>query len=144
MKSGDQTSSCLSYNLRKASRVVSKLYAKEMRLAPVRGPQFSLMMAIARRECPAISALAKEIGADRTTMTRNLNHLQKKGFVQVIQGKDMRTKAVQISPRGRKALDQSISYWQKAQAGVLKALGEERRERILDDLSVLSGLAQRS
>jgi DNA-binding MarR family transcriptional regulator len=77
-------------------------------------------------------------------MTRNLNHLQKKGFIQVIQGKDMRTKAVQISARGRKALDQSISYWQKAQAGVLKVLGEERRERILDDLSFLSGLAERS
>jgi DNA-binding MarR family transcriptional regulator len=144
MKSGEQTSSCLSYNLRKASRVVSKLYAKEMRLAPVRGPQFSLMMAIARLECPAISALAKEIGADRTTMTRNLNHLQKRGFIHVAQGKDMRTKAVKISPRGRTALDQSISHWQKAQARVLQALGEQRRDRILDDLSVLSGLALRS
>lgn len=144
MKSLEQTSACISYNLRKASRIVSKLYASEMRLAPLRGPQFSLMMAIARRECPAISALAKEVGADRTTMTRNLNHLQKKGFIQVVQGKDLRTRAVQISQAGRTALDQSISYWQKAQARVLKAVGVARRDRILDDLSVLSGLAKRS
>src|SRR6185295_10824080 len=138
MKIDAPISPCLSYNLRKASRVVSKLYAKEMRLAPLRGPQFSLMMAIARRDCPAISALAKEIGADRTTMTRNLSHLQKKRFIQVVQGKDLRTKAVQISPAGRTALGQSISHWQQAEARVLKALGKERRDRILDDLSVVA------
>lgn len=136
------TTQCVSYNLRKASRIVSKVYAREMRSSPIRGPQYSLMMQIARRENPRISQLAREVGADRTTMTRNLEHLEKKGFVRVAQGEDMRTKAVQITPRGKAALQRSASYWQKAQIKVVKTLGEDRWKRMLADLSVLATLAR--
>lgn len=133
---------CVSYNLRKASRIVSKVYAREMRYSPIRGPQYSLMMQIVRRENPRISQLAREVGADRTTMTRNLEQLEKRGFVRVTQGKDMRTKAVQATPKGKAALERSISHWRKAQTKVLKTLGDDRWRRMLDDLSVLGSLAR--
>jgi DNA-binding MarR family transcriptional regulator len=144
MNAAAPTSVCVSYNLRKASRIVSKLYIREMRSAPVRGPQFSLMMMIARRQSPTISELARDTGADRTTMTRNLDQLQKKGLIRVTQGKNMRTKAVELAPKGKVALERSISYWQKAQAKVLKTLGEERWNRMLNDLAVLSTLPMQS
>jgi DNA-binding MarR family transcriptional regulator len=137
------TSACVSYNLRKASRIISKLYARDMRAAPVRGPQFSLMMMIAREGSAAISELSREIGADRTTMTRNLEHLVKKGFIRIVQGKDMRTKAVEVTAKGSAALERSIKYWQKAQARTVKALGQDRWNRMQNDLAVLSGLADR-
>jgi DNA-binding MarR family transcriptional regulator len=144
MNAAAPTSVCVSYNLRKASRIVSKVYAREMQSAPVRGPQFSLMMMIARRQSPTISELARDTGADRTTMTRNLDQLQKKGLIRVTQGKNMRTKAVELAPKGKVALERSISYWQKAQAKVLKTLGEERWNRMLNDLAVLSTLPMQS
>jgi DNA-binding MarR family transcriptional regulator len=133
---------CINYNLRKASLIVSKIYRQEMRTAPVRGPQYSLMMMIARRDNPTISALARDIGADRTTMTRNLEQLQKKGFIYVTRGKDLRTKAIQVAPKGHAALERSKSCWQKAQAKVLKALGEDRWSRMMSDLAVLTMLAR--
>jgi DNA-binding MarR family transcriptional regulator len=138
------TSACVSYNLRKASRIVSKVFIREMRPAPVRGPQFSLMMMIAKRQSPTISELARDIGADRTTMTRNLEQLQKKGFIEITQGKNLRTKAVRIGPRGHAALERSIAYWQKAQNKVLKTLGQDRWARMLTDLSALATLADQS
>jgi DNA-binding MarR family transcriptional regulator len=136
------TNACVGYNLRKASRIVSKVYAQAMRGAPVRGPQFSLMMMIARKESPTISELAEYIGADRTTMTRNLNHLEKRGLIRIAQGKDLRSKAVELEPKGKVALDRSVSYWKNAQTKVLAVLGEERWDRMLADLSVLSGLTE--
>jgi DNA-binding MarR family transcriptional regulator len=135
------TLACVSYNLRKASRIVSKLYTREMRPAPVRGPQFSLMMMISGRQNPTISELARDIGADRTTMTRNLEQLQKRGFIEITQGKNLRTKAVRIAPKGQAALERSTAYWQKAQNKVLKTLGQDRWTRMLSDLSVLAPLA---
>jgi DNA-binding MarR family transcriptional regulator len=137
------TAMCVSYNLRKASRIVSKVYTKEMRLAPVRGPQYSLMMMIARRERPTISEIAEHTGADRTTMTRNLGHLEKRGFIRIVQGKNLRSKAVELTPKGKAAIERSVPYWRKAQAKVLELLGEHRWERMLTDLSVLSALAAR-
>ena len=135
------TLACVSYNLRKASRIVSKLYTREMRPAPVRGPQFSLMMMISRRQNPTISELARDIGADRTTMTRNLEQLQKRGFIEITQGKNLRTKAVRIAPKGQAALERSVAYWQKAQNKALKTLGQDRWTRMLTDLSALAPLA---
>src|SRR5437763_6503719 len=99
MKAALPTSPCVSYNLRKASRIVSKVYAEAMRGAPVRGPQFSLMMIIARKESPMISELAEYIGADRTTMTRNLDQLVKRGLIRIARGKDLRSKAVALEPK---------------------------------------------
>ena len=143
MKLTVPTSACVSYNLRKASRIVSKLYAREMRPAPVRGPQFSLMMMISRRQNPTISELARDIGADRTTMTRNLEQLQKRRFIEITQGKNLRTKAVRIAPKGQAALERSVAYWQKAQNKVLKTLGQDRWTRMLTDLSALAALADK-
>lgn len=76
-------------------------------------------------------------------MTRNLDQLAKRGFIRVVQGKDLRTKAVEVTPKGKAALDRSIAYWQKAQARTVKVLGQERWNRMLEDLSVLSNLAVR-
>ncbi len=144
MNAATATNACVSYNLRKASRIVSKVYAQAMRGAPVRGPQFSLMMIIARKESATISEIAEYMGADRTTMTRNLDHLEKRGLIRIVQGKDLRSKAVELQPKGRVALDRSLSYWQNAQARVLAVLGEHRWGRMLADLSILSGLTEQN
>src|SRR5579883_1865157 len=47
-----ETHTCVAYNLRKSSRIVSKIYEKEMRGAPIRGPQFSLTIIVARQGRP--------------------------------------------------------------------------------------------
>ena len=140
MNPATPTSACVSYNLRKASRIVSKVYAHEMRLAPVRGPQFSLMMIIARQERPSVSELAELVGADRTTMTRNLDQLEKRGLIRISHGKNMRCKAVELEPKGKAALERSVSYWRKAQDKILKLLGQNRWNRMLTDLAVLTTL----
>jgi len=141
MNPAPPTAACVSYNLRKASRIVSKVYTKEMRSAPVRGPQYSLMMMITRLESPAVSELAEHTGADRTTMTRNLGHLEKRGFIRIAQGKDTRSKAVELTPKGKAALKRSVPHWRRAQAKTLELLGEDRWNRMLTDLSALSTLA---
>lgn len=135
-----ETHSCVAYNLRKASRIVSKIYEKEMRGAPIHGPQFSLMIIIAKRGPQTITSLARDIGADRTTLTRNLRQLERKGVIEISAGKDDRTKAVTLSAAGEQAIRDSVPYWKKAQTKVLKALGEDRWARMLGDLSAVAAL----
>ena len=135
-------SPCVSYNLRKAARIVSKVYAQAMREAPVQGPQYSLMMLISRRERCTISELAEYMGTDRTTMTRNLEQLEKRGFIQIGQGRDQRSKAIVLKPKGKAAIERSVPYWREAQSQVLEALGEQRWQRMRGDLSALSALAR--
>jgi len=137
-----ETQTCVAYNLRKASRIASKVFEKEMRGAPIHGPQFSLMIIIAKRGTETISGLARDIGADRTTLTRNLKQLERKGVVQISSGKDNRTKAVTLLPEGEAAIRESVRYWKKAQSKVLATLGQDRWSRMMGDLSAVASLGK--
>ena len=77
-------SSCVAFNLRKSSQIVSQIYAKEMADAPINGPLFSLLASINKLGPRTITAVAEDVGLDRTTLTRNSQQLTKRGFVQVV------------------------------------------------------------
>ncbi|HML16471.1 MAG TPA: MarR family winged helix-turn-helix transcriptional regulator [Bryobacteraceae bacterium] len=138
------TSRCVAYNLRKAARITTKIYEQEMRAAPIQGPQFSLLVIIAQRGPATISALAEAVGADRTTLTRNLRQLENKRVIEILPGADPRSKKVRVLPKGEAALRAAVKYWEKAQRKVLDTLGEDRWRRMLSDLSAVVALGERS
>ena len=121
--------SCVAFNLRKSARVVGRLYEQEMRDAPIKGPLFSLLAIINKRGAATITGLAKDIGLDRTTLTRNLKPLEKRGLIRIAQ-KEKRSKVVSLLPKGEAALRESLIRWRKAQDKVVRALGEDRWTRM--------------
>jgi DNA-binding MarR family transcriptional regulator len=132
---------CVAFNLRKSSQVVSRIYTKEMHDAPVRGPLFALMMMIYRRGPASITVLAKEVGLDRTTLTRNLKPLVQRGLIHIEQLGANR-KQVSLLPEGESALRASLECWRKAQEKVVNQLGEERWDRMRGDLAAVMALSQ--
>src|SRR5579862_9164454 len=84
-KSTDKTpgfeSKCVAFALRKSALTVGRIYSAEMAEAPLRGPLFSLMMTIRRTGPATISALAREVGLERTTLTRDLRSLEQRGLI---------------------------------------------------------------
>jgi DNA-binding MarR family transcriptional regulator len=132
---------CVSFNLRKSSQVVSRIYAKEMHDSPVRGPLFALMMIISKRGPATITALAEDVGLDRTTLTRNLKPLEQRGLIRIQQVSSNR-KEVSLLPEGELALRCAMESWRRAQAKVVNELGEERWSRMRDDLAAVMALGQ--
>jgi DNA-binding MarR family transcriptional regulator len=138
------TSRCIAYNLRKAARITTKIYEQEMRQAPVKGPQFSLLVIIALRGTTTVTGLADAIGADRTTLTRNLRQLEKKRVIEIQRGEDPRSKKIRVLPKGQAALRASVKYWERAQRKVLDALGADRSTRMLRDLAAVAALGPKT
>lgn len=132
---------CVSFNLRKSSQVVSRIYAREMQDSPVRGPLFALMMIIRKRGPSSITDLAKEVGLDRTTLTRNLKPLEQRGLVH-IEPVSANRKEVSLLPEGEAALTEAVQCWRKAQAKVVDQLGEDRWTRMRSDLAAVMALGQ--
>ncbi len=112
-----------------------------MRDAPIKGPLFSLLAIISKRGAATITGLAKDIGLDRTTLTRNLKPLEKRGLIRIAQ-KEKRSKEVSLLPKGETALRESLIRWRKAQDKVVRALGEDRWTRMREDLSAVMALAR--
>jgi DNA-binding MarR family transcriptional regulator len=99
------------------------------------------MMTINRRGSASITALAEDIGLDRTTLTRNLKPLEQKGLIQISRVTANR-KEITLRPEGKAALRTALKCWRKAQAKVVRKLGEERWDRMRKDLAAVIALSQ--
>jgi DNA-binding MarR family transcriptional regulator len=95
--------------------------AYDSALAPVglRITQFAVLRTLARLGPTPVSRLAAEIALDRSTMGRNLDPLERRGFVRVeIGDRDQRERVAQLTPAGAAAIDAALPYWRQAQARV--------------------------
>lgn len=131
---------CACGNIRLVSRALTQFYDEIIEPSGIRITQFSLLSTIAREEAVTVSQLADVLVMDQTTVTHNLNLLEKQGLVERVVGQDRRVRVLKLTPEGQEALDRAIPYWEEAQAKAVERLGPERYRNLLKDLFVLSGI----
>ncbi len=134
--------SCVCYNLRRAARATTRLYDDFLRPSGLRSTQYSMLM-VARVLGPVtLTKLAEMTVTERTTLTRNLSILEKKGLIVIEPGKDRRERQVSITERGLKVLMEAIPLWEAAQAHIEQGLGVDRMDSLLKDLSEIISLSR--
>jgi DNA-binding MarR family transcriptional regulator len=131
---------CTAARLRRAARAVAAVYDEAIADAGVRGTQLSLLTALYLSGEAPVSRLAELLDLDRTTMTRNLEPLEREGLIETDgAGGDRRVRLVRLTPRGARALDRGLPRWQGAQEKVKKRLGGVGWRRLMRELDALSG-----
>jgi DNA-binding MarR family transcriptional regulator len=133
---------CTAHNLRKATRAITSLYDETMRPAGLRISQFGLLAFLAVAERATVSKLASVQGLDRTTMTRNLAPLVRRGMIESSTGDDGRNRVLRLTEKGRASLLRALPMWQRAQARVVRGLGEARWKGLLQALKATAALAR--
>ena len=133
---------CAVYNLRRTTRLVSQAYDRALKPLGLKITQFSLLVAAHTLDDLVLSKLAKSVGMDRTTLSRNLRLLERKGLIRLEKGEDQREVRVALTDQGYDLLKQAIPLWEKAQEGVISGLGAGRYEGILSDLRALARVAR--
>src|SRR5689334_22614123 len=131
---------CACGRLRRAARALTQLYDDAMAPAGLRVTQFSLLRTLAANGPLRISALAARQLLDRTALSRNLDPLLARGLVEVVRGRDARTREVAITPSGRRELRAAEPHWRQAQASVRRRLGAERLSELIKTLGELEAL----
>ena len=126
---------CAHFNLRRADRVMTRLYDEMLRPSGLKSTQFTLLAAVRLKGPVTVNGLAEAIVMDRTTLTRNLRPLKKEGWISVEPGKDRRVREVSLTEEGRRVLDKAYPLWREAQTRVSERLGGERLEHLLGDLA---------
>jgi DNA-binding MarR family transcriptional regulator len=134
------TLACTCGRLRRATRALTQLYDDAMAPAGLRVTQFSLLQTLAHEGPLTISALACRKLLDRTALSRNLDPLLAAGLVEVIRGRDARTKHVAISRKGSAALRAAEPYWMRVQKDVARRIGADRLETLIATLHELEAL----
>ena len=135
---------CACGNVRKAARAITQLYDEALRPTGLRVTQFGILAATMALGPLTVTKLAERTVTDRTTLTRNLRLLTKKGLIRIQTGNDQREREVTLTDRGREALAKGYPFWQKAQTRVVKGLGEEQWKSLREGLSAVVSLTRGS
>ncbi|HEX2180331.1 MAG TPA: MarR family winged helix-turn-helix transcriptional regulator [Actinomycetota bacterium] len=132
--------SCVCFNLRKATRLVTQLYDGVLRPSGLRTTQFTVLVAVSLSDSVPMSTLADLLGMDRTTLTRNLKSLRELGLVASAAGDDRRSRLISLTESGRTALESALPLWREAQRRATELLGEDRAGQLTPILAEVSSL----
>jgi DNA-binding MarR family transcriptional regulator len=115
---------CACANLRRTARAVTRIYNQELRAAGLELTQFTLLMALEITGRSTQGNLGRLLAIDTTTLTRMLRPLTRRGWIGVKAGDDRRQRLLELTPAGRRKLQQSRPRWQRAQQRLHRGLGE--------------------
>jgi DNA-binding MarR family transcriptional regulator len=102
---------CLLLNTIKTARTLARRYDARIRPFGVTVVQFSILFAIRRNRDKSIAALAEEIAMERTTLTRNVDLLVRKGHVVKVGTGKGNAKTCRLTDTGTALLDRLIGEW---------------------------------
>lgn len=133
---------CACRSLRMTTRVITQYYDKALRISGLKSPQFALLTDICSRENGiSVNELANQAMMDQTTVTRNVEILRKKGYVDVkTEDADSRKKCITVSETGKEKLALAMPHWQEAQSKIEQVVGKEQYDELLKTLSVLRSI----
>ncbi len=131
---------CLCAVMRKAGRILTRRYDQSLRPSGLKLTQYSMLANIERNPDVSVSELAGLLVMDQTTVTRNLQVLEKLGYIHLeADMNDHRIKRIRISEAGTSKMDEARPLWKEAQSETEEILGRANIEGILDSLRSLGG-----
>jgi DNA-binding MarR family transcriptional regulator len=114
---------CACQNLRRLTRLVTRIYDQELRDADIEITQFGLLTALAIVGEANQKALSAGFAMDSTTLSRTLALLSKQGWISVKPGKDRRERVFRLTEAGKRQIATAQPHWQAAERRLRKTLG---------------------
>ena len=133
---------CTNFKTRQLARLLSRHYDQELAKAGLKTTQYSLLSHVLHQGPVAPGELARRMGLDASTLTRNLQPLLAAGWLVQAAGADARSRLISLTASGRDKHTQALGHWKAAQKSVNATLGVERvaaLHALLDDCMDLLG-----
>jgi DNA-binding MarR family transcriptional regulator len=125
---------CVCFNLRRAARKVTQRFDRTLQQSGLKTNQFSILMASYDPDGIRLTRMAKTLGMERTTLTRNLAFLESLGMVSIEPGDDRRERKIRITEKGAGLLEKALPLWQQAQREIVELIGGGKIEGLLTGL----------
>ncbi|MBL4740914.1 MAG: winged helix-turn-helix transcriptional regulator [Sneathiella sp.] len=111
----DIAKDCFAVRLRKLHREVSGLYDDRFRPFGLTTAQFNLLVSIAAHGEVAPKQLVETLSLEKSTVSRNIEKMQKNGWVKTTPHKDKRRHLLALTDAGEALLEKVTPAWQQAQ-----------------------------
>lgn len=115
---------CVAVRLRMLNRVVTNIYDDALRSLDLKVSQMNILVAAAKMGTARPSDVCEHLHLDVSTLSRNVERMKARGWLEVVPDKDGRSQPFRLTPQGRKLLEKAVPAWSKAQQQVKKVLGD--------------------
>jgi DNA-binding MarR family transcriptional regulator len=126
---------CACQNLRRLTRMVTRIYDHELRKAGLEITQFSLLTALATTVEANQKRLSAGLAMDSTTLTRTLRQLLKQGWVRVRRGNDRRERLFSLTQAGKRQIAEAQPFWESAEEQLRRKLRDAGWKRMKEAVS---------
>lgn len=132
---------CLARRTQMAARALTRHYNSRLKWLKVTATQFAALVTIGAREGILVQELAEGLGTDATTLTRNVQLLEKRNWVVAEGGRGRGGKRLTLTAKGRTALKKALDDWEKVNAELVSKIGAEQARQGLQFLLALENAA---
>ncbi len=133
---------CACEGLRRAARVVSKLYSAALAPFGLTATQFAILVALRLRSPVPLSRLAERLTLDRTSLYRTLRPLERRGALRVGPGRTQRERSAALTPQGQRLVGEALPAWERTQQRFADVLGPRAWNALQFALTRIVPLAQ--
>ena len=131
---------CMVLNARMAARAVTRRADRKLKAIGISAAQFSILGSMLKHPGRSVTEMADAIAMDRTTLSRNLALLERKGLVSTVSAERGNGRIGAVTPAGRKLVDDARPEWRKAQAELRETLDNPDFDTVLAGLRQLARL----
>lgn len=124
---------CACGNLRRLTRLATRIYDAELSKAGLEVNQFGLLSALDEAGEIGHQRLSSGFAMDSTTLTRTLGVLRRRGLVAVRAGRDRRERFYSLTVAGRDRLRDARPGWRRAQHALRGQLGDPLWQALIGD-----------
>jgi DNA-binding MarR family transcriptional regulator len=119
---------CIAVRIRLLNRIVTNIYDSALSPFGVKLNQISILVFVHLAGEVGYDALCRRLKMEKSTASRNIERLKKKGWLKIVTVKEERRKLLKLTPAGEALLEKVQEAWEDAQEKARILLGEEGTE----------------
>ena len=116
---------CIAVRLRMLNRVVTNLYDDALRPLGLKVSQLNVLVVVAKLGLARPAQVCDILQLDTSTLSRNVDRMRAKGWLEVVPGEDARTQPFRLTPQGKRLIEKAVPAWEKAQRQAEELLGAD-------------------
>src|SRR5438067_8015763 len=116
---------CVASRLRTLNRVITNIYDHALRPLDLKVSQMNILVVAAKMGTVRPLAACEHLHLDVSTLSRNVERMKVRGWLEVVPDEDGRSQPFQLTARGRKLLESAVPAWSEAQQQVKQVLGDK-------------------
>ena len=125
----------LGYFVRRAQVWIFQDFIRTLARIDLRPAQYSVLVVIGANSGLSQTEVAELVGLERARLVRLLDRLEKRGLTRRLSSPhDRRSHALQLTPKGRRTLNQAKTLAGRHEARLMEKLGRDNHRLMLDAL----------